>query len=649
MSSSFFNVLKKAKENTKQIVENASAHMSVKLQMHVNSSPPMPHKYPSISTSRDTISVKNDLETKSPHNLFPEKDNAINVNSTSNPSVKYSEPLSIAKTCEVRDVTPTDINEFLISKSTEVYLNKTIASNLNYIESLIENKISLVAADSNPPLANSTSSSMSISVVNKESSLFPKTDINSKTSTSGPYNCNSKDCNLPSCHSKISSTSTLENKSSKASTENSCFENQNVVRDMPPEMPFSTVEPTNEISYNFSEGLVLDNNEEFSLNVPEMCTINEKTDSKVYSNREFSQAPIQTVDQNSLVNIVPDSDIFINVPKFSETLATNLELHENVLESSEKLASNVHLPEIISESHNLNSPRSQHIFAACNPRRVCIFCGSKEHNSHNCKKFNHSSQFWTVVYNEKRCKNCLRQFHFSNHCFDSSFCLISNCRRRDKHSPILCKFRYMSSNFSPKSSKLQSYSFKNCNVSSHHSSESYQDILNGGSFPNQNCFSQGTQTNVLELKSIHTQTAISHNNLEFIETTCDSASKKIIQTTSNIFDLNENNSFVNSNATSLNPYISTSSEFAISPIQLSVATTVTADLCCSPIVSTVSTSSPIMSTCSETLVCNLAAGNPVSSPSFVYDPDEFSRRFIAEMIPKLRQLPKGDWCANSYL
>ena len=107
MSSSFFNVLKKAKENTKQIVENASAHMSVKLQMHVNSSPPMPHKYPSISTSRDTISVKNDLETKSPHNLFPEKDNTINVNSTSNPSVKYSEPLSIAKTCEVRDVTPT--------------------------------------------------------------------------------------------------------------------------------------------------------------------------------------------------------------------------------------------------------------------------------------------------------------------------------------------------------------------------------------------------------------------------------------------------------------------------------------------------------------------------------------------------------------
>ena len=109
MSSSFFNALKKAKENTKQMVENASAHVSVKLQMHVNSSPPMPHKYPSISTSREIKSVNNDLETKT-----------INVvNSTVTSSVKYSEPLSISKTHELKNVTPTDINDFLISKSSE--------------------------------------------------------------------------------------------------------------------------------------------------------------------------------------------------------------------------------------------------------------------------------------------------------------------------------------------------------------------------------------------------------------------------------------------------------------------------------------------------------------------------------------------------
>ena len=158
MSSSFFNALKKAKENTKQMVENASAHVSVKLQMHVNSSPPMPHKYPSISTSRETKSVNNDFETKS----------ISVVNTTVNSSVKYSEPLSISKAYEVKNVTPTDINEFLISKSTELSLNETISSNLNYVESLIENQINLVTADTNPPLTNSTNSSMLVSAVNKE-------------------------------------------------------------------------------------------------------------------------------------------------------------------------------------------------------------------------------------------------------------------------------------------------------------------------------------------------------------------------------------------------------------------------------------------------------------------------------------------------
>ena len=638
MSSSFFNALKKAKENTKQMVENASAHVSVKLQMHVNSSPPMPHKYPSISTSRETKSVNNDFETKS----------ISVVNTTVNSSVKYSEPLSISKAYEVKNVAPTDINEFLISKSTILSLNETISPNLNYVESLIENQINLVTADTNPPLTNSTNSSMLVSAVNKENCSSSKIDINSCTSDPTPYNCNSKDCNLPSCHSKISNTNTLENELLKSRTEDLSFENQDSVPSTPPEMSFSNIEPRNKISTN-SECEPSGINKDISPNTSQLPAIFDKPNCKPCCNKEFSQNLAQTVNSKSIVNLVPDSDIFINVPKFSETLATNLELHENVLESSEKLATDVHSPEPISESANLNSPRSQHIFSACNPKRVCIFCGSKEHNSHNCRKFNHSSQFWTAVYNEKRCKNCLRQFHFSNHCFDSSFCLISNCRRRDKHSPILCNLRYMSSNFSPKSSKSQSYSVKNCNVSSHHSSESYQDILNGGSFPSQNCFSQGTQTNILELKSIHTQTAISHNNLESKGTTCDGASKEITPPISDILKLNENSSFVNSTGTSLNPFISTSSVFATSSIQLSVPTTVTADLCFSPIVSTVSTPSLIMSTCSDPLVCNLAAENPISSPSIVYDPDEFSRRFIAEMIPKLRQLPKGDWCANPYL
>ena len=75
-----------------------------------------------------------------------------------------------------------------------------------------------------------------------------------------------------------------------------------------------------------------------------------------------------------------------------------------------------------------------------NPHHFCIFCHVLGHSSHSCKKYRDSHSFWVKVLEERRCKNCLRLFHHSNNCFDKSLCKL-NCKRRDKHSSILCYVR----------------------------------------------------------------------------------------------------------------------------------------------------------------------------------------------------------------
>ena len=101
----------------------------------------------------------------------------------------------------------------------------------------------------------------------------------------------------------------------------------------------------------------------------------------------------------------------------------------------------ISLPGHLSEPSHPISNESK-FFDIVDPRKQCVFCLSYNHESHHCKKFNNSNQFWSKVYLERRCKNCLRQFHFSNSCFDRSFCNLKFCQRKDKHSPVLCKYRY---------------------------------------------------------------------------------------------------------------------------------------------------------------------------------------------------------------
>ena len=86
-------------------------------------------------------------------------------------------------------------------------------------------------------------------------------------------------------------------------------------------------------------------------------------------------------------------------------------------------------------------PKNQHL----NPKYQCVFCNSRRHSSHLCRKYtayNGNEQFYNLVVKERRCKNCLRQFHQSDRCLDDSFCTIESCKRKDKHSPCVCRKRF---------------------------------------------------------------------------------------------------------------------------------------------------------------------------------------------------------------
>ena len=101
------------------------------------------------------------------------------------------------------------------------------------------------------------------------------------------------------------------------------------------------------------------------------------------------------------------------------------------------------------------SPRPLNIndCGTVDPRLFCIFCNNQNHGSHACQKYNVSDKFWSHVFKDRLCKNCLRPYHRAEACYNRNFCQVPNCSRVDKHSPVLCRKRYSSSrlNYNPKS------------------------------------------------------------------------------------------------------------------------------------------------------------------------------------------------------
>ena len=92
-----------------------------------------------------------------------------------------------------------------------------------------------------------------------------------------------------------------------------------------------------------------------------------------------------------------------------------------------------------------------------NPELFCVVCQTANHHSHECRRYRSSKAFWEKVLQDRRCKNCLRLFHRSNTCFNRSLCNVPECKRKDKHSPIVCSARYSRYQYFPKYHKNYGY------------------------------------------------------------------------------------------------------------------------------------------------------------------------------------------------
>ena len=114
------------------------------------------------------------------------------------------------------------------------------------------------------------------------------------------------------------------------------------------------------------------------------------------------------------------------------------------------------------------SPAEETSYIQPNPCLFCIFCYTADHVSHECTRFKSSKEFWMRVLADRRCKNCLRLYHRSETCYNQSFCHISNCKCRDKHSVVLCQRRYAWHQFQTNPFKLNFKSSRGRRISVHH-------------------------------------------------------------------------------------------------------------------------------------------------------------------------------------
>ena len=174
------------------------------------------------------------------------------------------------------------------------------------------------------------------------------------------------------------------------------------------------------------------------------------------------------------------------------------------------------------------SDNNFHKFNRSCTRLWCVFCQKSDHSSHFCQRFRSKEEYWAKVLSERRCKNCLRLFHKSDNCYNYSFCRNFGCRRRDKHSPVLCNYNYFYSNtfpttFMPLNAHLQkrrkppplmslnlSYNRQE-NISHSPSPKKALDVST------QTCFSHSFQNKSVSFKSQYSQTdfiSISYLNPE---------------------------------------------------------------------------------------------------------------------------------------
>lgn len=464
MSSSFLSALTRAKENTRLMMENATAQLSTKLQISLNSTSSV--TCTSVSIPQANVQVDSKRSHCVPQMELPKPTTIPSKNSASHSCIKYTDPVIVSTTSTI-NVKNSDVQNFVISKSAEI-MNvgelssaNTSACNIDQVKVSLHNQSSTIRSRNAAVVSISTPSTVSRENLSSDAERKVNCSFNSSSyrisdnTLSKSYSCSSRDCKLPSCASK-----------------NSTYQSS----------PLKTLSTPTKIQKPIKKEIDLDEPGEKFIPVVAVTSTVLSSQSRI--------SPTLTGTVTTSANI-PVWNSFNNSNIPGETFPTNSIFPV----SAPKVSNDIPGFKKFSESNRFKFKSSVSKFSK-DPKRMCIFCHSKEHSSHNCWKFSKNSEFWEVVYKERLCKNCLRPFHFSQNCFDTSFCYFSNCRRHDKHSPILCKFRYF------KSKPHQE------NYRSKPRVESYQDILQADlSIPRGRLFySQGTQTDFVEFQTVQTQT-----------------------------------------------------------------------------------------------------------------------------------------------
>ena len=491
MSSSFLGAFNKAKEATKNLVNNASNSISAKLQMNLTASPPGSPN--SIKSSRTNVLRKDSTSSENTNSQFVSKVFQVSTTPPSNvSSIKYSEPSPSKSISDnqfnnskpiVCSENNSSISDNLVHCSlqllSELNNHVSISSNDHHtLKDTVFNDIKILIANTKnnnevvgiicsylkefenahnispsslllflstdndvqlnmSPNDNVIDSVTTSNILNSSNSFSNLQCFNSsKILTSSPAEdlqisemVTNSNCSSYSLDSSLYNTSNLNNNSPKTlvdiNTNTSCVES-----------PLSCSKMQNSVSE--TENIAL-NNSKTGSNSSVSKAFNPNLENHISENsisvdnsigKPVSEEKFQNVNSSEII-FVTDSISQKSHPCRNPTIKYKSEDDEvknlNIIEKA--------LP-TENVSPKLNNPPQ------IDPNSYCIFCLDRTHSSHVCTKFSDSKQFWSVIYDDRRCKNCFRQFHMSHRCYDFSFCLHRNCRRRDKHSPILCKHRY---------------------------------------------------------------------------------------------------------------------------------------------------------------------------------------------------------------
>ena len=323
-------------------------------------------------------------------------------------------------------------------------------------------------------------------------------------------------------------------KSNCCSTENTISNSQNVISKVPQVLQIENVNILNshEIDSNLNQSAnVPMSNLPSVIDIPISGTVSPTNTHSTFE----STLPVLVSCRSSDV-LSPNSPPFI---PFKTSIYSG-DANYSIVYTSQSTISHSTVSDHISNPSSLPLNGS---ICTLNPKYACVFCCNSTHNSHNCQKFNSSQEFWSVVLTEKRCRNCFRQYHQARSCYDQSFCKIRNCKRKDRHSPVLCR------NYFRKFACLRNSQFARPSFSSttHHSSN-LENL-------NLNCYSQGTQTDLclsdnlenLNLNCIDQGTQTDSSLLDYKSVQFPESSKEFVGVTSHI-NMNRVSDMLTSNA-----------------------------------------------------------------------------------------------------